>query len=119
MTDLSGALQRLLGAAARHVLGRPKRSKLAHAFLREHRGERLTLAHLLGRHSASSLSLADAAAAEFEVVRVAEVQILSAPGWGRARSHRHFARPLMHFIPDLLRGSAPLCLMRQCDRTLG
>ena len=124
VTDLSGALQRLLGAAARQVLGRSKRSKLAHGFLREHRGKRLTLAQLLSRHSASSLSLADAAAAELEVVRVAEVQILGAPGWGRARSHRRFARPLIiRFIPDCLLSkvlySVPLYLKRQCDRTLG
>jgi hypothetical protein len=37
----------------------------------------------------------------------------------RARSHRRFALPLSHFIPESLTYSVPLFLKRQCDRTLG
>jgi hypothetical protein len=40
-------------------------------------------------------------------------------GGDRARSHCHFARPLVHFTPDSLTYSVPLFLKRQCDRTLG
>ena len=36
----------------------------------------------------------------------------------RARSHCRFARPLIHFIPDLRTYSVPLFLKRHCDRTL-
>jgi Na+/melibiose symporter-like transporter len=36
----------------------------------------------------------------------------------RARSHCHFVPPLIHFIPYLLRDSAPLFLKRNCHQTL-
>jgi hypothetical protein len=39
-------------------------------------------------------------------------------GGARARLHYRFAPPLIHFIPDSLTYSVPLCLRRQCDRTL-
>jgi hypothetical protein len=40
-------------------------------------------------------------------------------GLGRARSHRRFVLPFIHFIPGLLTYSVPLFLKRRCDRTLG
>jgi hypothetical protein len=43
------------------------------------------------------------------------------PPWGGhwARSRCRFVLPLIHFMPDSLTYSVPLCLKRQCDRTLG
>jgi hypothetical protein len=35
----------------------------------------------------------------------------------RARLHCRFVPPLVHFIPDSLTYSAPLCLRRRCGRT--
>jgi hypothetical protein len=46
-----------------------------------------------------------------ELVRLGGMQV-------RARSHRRFAPPLVHFIPYLLAYPVPLFLKRQCDRTL-
>ena len=40
-------------------------------------------------------------------------------GGARARSHCHFVRLPIHFIPDSLTYVVALCLKRQCDRTLG
>ena len=37
---------------------------------------------------------------------------------GRARSRCRFVPLLIHFIPDLFKYLVPLCLNRQCDRTL-
>ena len=37
----------------------------------------------------------------------------------RARSHCRFVLTLIHFMPCSLTYSVPLCLKRQCDRTLG
>ena len=39
-------------------------------------------------------------------------------GSDRARSRGRSLPPLIYFIPDSLRDSAPLLLKRQCDRTL-
>ena len=36
----------------------------------------------------------------------------------RVLSHCRFVLPFIRFTPDVLRGSVPLFLKRQCDRTL-
>ena len=52
-------------------------------------------------------------------VRPALAEFYLWEGEARARSHCRFAPPLICFIPYSPMYSAPLCLKRECDRTLG
>jgi hypothetical protein len=73
---------------------------------------------------ANALHATGLAAAGYEYLNIDDCWSWNRDGAGRlvqgsVALYCRFAPPRVHFIPDLLRESAPLFLKRQCDRTLG